>query len=91
MGYEELQKRIEALEITTDAQFTEIYQALTELLAKNKWKRSRAGRSDMDNRGEILKPKGTSKNSNLCVTLPRQNAHLLQVNSAFASVASLDF
>ena len=45
---------------------------------------------------------GTSKNPKLCVTLHRQNAHLLQVNSAFlpplkgaggcnASVASLDF
>jgi ribosomal protein S18 acetylase RimI-like enzyme len=35
--------------------------------------------------------KGTSKNPKLCVTLHRQNAHLLQVNSAFVSVASLDF
>jgi len=34
---------------------------------------------------------GTSKNPKLCVTFPRQNAHLLQVNSAFASVTSLDF
>jgi len=33
---------------------------------------------------------GTTKNSNLSVTLHRQNAHLLRVNSAFASVASLD-
>ena len=33
----------------------------------------------------------TYKKSKLCVTLHRQNAHLLQVNSAFASVASLDF
>jgi hypothetical protein len=34
---------------------------------------------------------GTSKNFKLCVMLHQQNAHLLQVNSAFASVASLDF
>jgi len=34
---------------------------------------------------------GTYKNPKLCVTLHRQNTHLLQVNSAFASVASLDF
>jgi hypothetical protein len=34
---------------------------------------------------------GTSKNPKLCVTLLRQNAHLPYVNSAFASVASLDF
>ena len=33
-GYEELRKRIEELEISTDAQFLEIYQALTELLSK---------------------------------------------------------
>jgi len=35
--------------------------------------------------------KGTYGNPKLCVTLYRQNAHLLQVNSAFTSVASLDF
>jgi len=34
---------------------------------------------------------GTSKNPKLFVTLHQQNAHLLHVNSAFASVASLDF
>jgi superfamily I DNA/RNA helicase len=34
---------------------------------------------------------GTSENPKLCVTLPRQNAHLPNVNSAFVSVASLDF
>ena len=34
IGYEELRKRIEELEISTDAQFSEIYQALTELLSK---------------------------------------------------------
>jgi hypothetical protein len=33
-GYEELRQRIEQLEISTDAQFAEIYQALTELLSK---------------------------------------------------------
>ena len=33
----------------------------------------------------------TSENPKLCVTLPRQNAHLPNVNSAFVSVASLDF
>jgi glycerol dehydrogenase len=33
---------------------------------------------------------GTSKSPKLCVTLLRQNAHLPYVNSAFASVASLD-
>jgi 5'-nucleotidase len=32
-----------------------------------------------------------SENPELCVTLPRQNAHLPDVNSAFVSVASLDF
>lgn len=34
IGYEELRKRIEELEISTDAQFSEIYHALTELLSK---------------------------------------------------------
>jgi hypothetical protein len=34
VGYEELRKRIEELEISTDVQFSEIYQALTELLSK---------------------------------------------------------
>ena len=32
----------------------------------------------------------TSENPGPCVTLPRQNAHLPFVNSAFVSVASLD-
>lgn len=36
IGYEELQKRIEELEISTDAQFSEIYQALTELLSQKR-------------------------------------------------------
>jgi hypothetical protein len=35
--------------------------------------------------------KATSENPKLCVTLLRQNAHLPYANSAFASVASLDF
>lgn len=34
VGYEELRKQIELLEISTDAQFSEIYRALTELLSK---------------------------------------------------------
>ena len=33
-GYQELLKRIEELEESTDAQFSEIYQALTKLLSK---------------------------------------------------------
>lgn len=33
--YEELQRRIEELEISTDTQFNEIYQALTKLLSKS--------------------------------------------------------
>lgn len=34
MGYDELRKRIEELEVNTDVQFNEIYQALTELASK---------------------------------------------------------
>ena len=34
IGYEELLRRIEELETSTDAQFSELYQALTELLSK---------------------------------------------------------
>ena len=34
MGHEELLKRIEELEISTDAQFSEIYEALTQLASK---------------------------------------------------------
>jgi DNA mismatch repair protein MutL len=34
---------------------------------------------------------GTSKNARLCVTRPRQNAHLPDANSAFVAGASLDF
>jgi hypothetical protein len=33
-GYEELRQRIEQLEISSNTQFSEIYQALTELLSK---------------------------------------------------------
>ena len=33
-GYQELLKRIEELEESTDAQFSEVYQALTQLLSK---------------------------------------------------------
>jgi serine protease Do len=39
----------------------------------------------------ILRIQATSENPRLCVTLLRQNVHLPYVNSAFASVASLDF
>lgn len=35
IGYEELLKRIEELEISTDAQFNEIYQAITQLLSQS--------------------------------------------------------
>lgn len=34
IGYDELRKRIEELEVNTDVQFNEIYQALTELASK---------------------------------------------------------
>jgi hypothetical protein len=34
IGYEELRQQIEQLEISTDAQFAEVYQALTKLLSK---------------------------------------------------------
>lgn len=34
IGYEELLKRIEELEQSTDSQFSEVYQALTQLLSK---------------------------------------------------------
>ena len=34
IGYQELLKRIEELEESTDAQFSEVYQALTQLLSK---------------------------------------------------------
>ena len=35
IGYEELLKRIEKLEVSTDAQFNEIYQAITQLLSQS--------------------------------------------------------
>ena len=41
-GYEELLKRIEELEASTDAQFNDIYQALTQLLSQS----SNAAESD---------------------------------------------
>ncbi|MGL4851949.1 MAG: ORF6N domain-containing protein [Phocaeicola sp.] len=34
IGYDELLQRIEALEISSDAQFNEIYQALTQIMSK---------------------------------------------------------
>ena len=34
VGYDELLKRIEELEISTDTQFNELYQALTELMSR---------------------------------------------------------
>ena len=34
IGYEELLKRIEELEVSTDVQFSEVYKALTQLLSK---------------------------------------------------------
>ena len=36
IGYEELSRRIEELEVSTDAQFNELYQALTQLLSQSK-------------------------------------------------------
>ena len=41
IGYEELLKRIEELEISTDAQFNEVYQALTQLLSQSEEKKPR--------------------------------------------------
>ena len=35
IGYKELMERIEQLEISTDVQLNEIYQALTELASKS--------------------------------------------------------
>jgi hypothetical protein len=34
-GYEELMRRIEELEISADAQFSEIYRVLTEVMSKS--------------------------------------------------------
>lgn len=41
VGYEELLKRIEELEASTDAQFNELYQALTQLLSQSKQQKER--------------------------------------------------
>jgi hypothetical protein len=56
-GYEDLCRRIEELEISTDAQFSEIYLALTELLSKRmldeKQRRPigfRSGNEDVENK-----------------------------------------
>ena len=41
IGYEELSRRIEELEVSTDAQFNELYQALTQLLSQSKQPKER--------------------------------------------------
>ena len=41
IGYEELSRRIEGLEVSTDAQFNELYQALTQLLSQSKQQKER--------------------------------------------------
>lgn len=41
VGYEELLKRIEELEVSTDAQFNELYQALTQLLSQSQQQKER--------------------------------------------------
>ena len=41
IGYEELSRRIEELEGSTDAQFNELYQALTQLLSQSKQQKER--------------------------------------------------
>ena len=41
IGYEELSRRIEELEVSTDAQFNDIYQALTQLLSQSKQQKER--------------------------------------------------
>ena len=41
IGYEELPRRIEELEVSTDAQFDELYQALTQLLSQSKQQKER--------------------------------------------------
>ena len=41
IGYEELLKRIEELEVITYAQFNELYQALTQLLSQSKQQKER--------------------------------------------------
>ena len=41
IGYEELSRRTEELEVSTDAQFNELYQALTQLLSQSKQQKER--------------------------------------------------
>lgn len=41
IDYEELSRRIEELEVSTDAQFNELYQALTQLLSQSKQQKER--------------------------------------------------
>lgn len=41
IGYEELLRRIEELEVSTDAQFNELYQVLTQLLSQSKQQKER--------------------------------------------------
>ena len=41
IGYEELLKRIEELEVSTDVQFNELYQALTQLLSQSQQQKER--------------------------------------------------
>ena len=41
IGYEEPSRRIEELEVSTDAQFNELYQALTQLLSQSKQQKER--------------------------------------------------
>ena len=41
IGYEELLRRIEELEVSTVAQFNELYQALTQLLSQSKQQKER--------------------------------------------------
>ena len=41
IGYEELSRRIEELEVSTDAQFNELYQALTRLLSQSQQQKER--------------------------------------------------
>ena len=41
IGYEELSRRIEELEVSTDAKFNELYQALTQLLSQSKQQKER--------------------------------------------------
>ena len=41
IGYEELLKRIEELEVSTDVQFNELYQAITQLLSQSKQQKER--------------------------------------------------